>query len=435
MGKHKKTIARETQEKLEDRKQYELTINPLFEPLFQDNLEDPRYYQVYGGRGSGKSFTVAVAMVTKTYSSFKHKILFLRQTMSSSEDSTIADVKAVIEKMGVGNDFREANGVITNISTGSTITFKGIRSTGTQTAKLKSLSGITTLVVEEAEEVESFEEFSKVDESIRIQGKPLKVILIYNPTSSIASWIHKEWFKNGVPMHERLDDTIYIHSTYLDNIENLNESVVKRYRSLERSNPTYYINTILAEWTLEVSGKIYAGWDLYPRFNNIGETWYGLDFGYGGKDKTSLIKITFFEGTYYVEEMFSVAGLKLDDTLKKFKEMEIPYSAKIYADSAMPLLIEVIRLGGYSGIRKCTKGNVDAGIKKVQNKDIVMIGSDKTGLYFAYQTFRHDKNGKLPHEPDELAALRYGINSVRPIANFKAGASLKRPMRKTRGFI
>lgn len=29
----------------------ELVINPLFEPLFNDNLEDPRYYQVYGGRG------------------------------------------------------------------------------------------------------------------------------------------------------------------------------------------------------------------------------------------------------------------------------------------------------------------------------------------------------------------------------------------------
>lgn len=29
----------------------ELELNPLFEPLFYDNLEDPRYYQVYGGRG------------------------------------------------------------------------------------------------------------------------------------------------------------------------------------------------------------------------------------------------------------------------------------------------------------------------------------------------------------------------------------------------
>ena len=115
------------------------------------------------------------------------------------------------------------------------------------------------MVIEEAEEVESFAEFSKVDESIRIAGKPLKVILIYNPGSAIKSWIHKEWFKEGLPKPERLDDTMYIHSTYKDNINNLNKSVVKRYEDLAQSNPTYYKNTILAEWTLEVEGRIYAG--------------------------------------------------------------------------------------------------------------------------------------------------------------------------------
>ena len=185
----------------------ELVINPTFEPFFQDNLTDKRYYQVYGGRGSGKSFGVALAMVLKTYSKYKHKILFLRQTMSSSEDSTISDVRSAIETLRLGHDFVERNGIIVNKVTGATISFKGIRSSGTQTAKLKSLSGITTLVVEEAEEVESFEEFSKVDESIRIKGKPLKVILVYNPTSSISSWIHKEWFVEGVPMLDRLEDT------------------------------------------------------------------------------------------------------------------------------------------------------------------------------------------------------------------------------------
>jgi phage terminase large subunit len=405
----------------------QLVINPLFESLFQDNLEDPRYYQVFGGRGSGKSFTVSIAMVEKTYSPYKHKILFLRQTMSSSEDSTIADVKAAIDLMGVGKDFREANGVLTNVTTGSTISFKGIRSTGTQTAKLKSLSGITTLVVEEAEEVESFDEFSKVDESIRIKGKPLKVILIYNPTSAIASWIHKEWFKEGQPLKERLVDTIYIHSTYLDNLENLNESVIKRYRALELSNPIYYINTILAEWTLEVSGKIYAGWDLYPSNENEGDTWYGLDFGYGGKDKTSMIKITYFESVYYVEEVFSEAGLSIRSTLTKMRQGEVPFNALIFADSAMPLLITEIREGGYQRIRKCLKGNVEEGIKKIQDKDIVMVGDDKSGLYYGYMTFRRNSKGNLPHEPDELAALRYGINSKKPTNTFK-----KAPVRKAR---
>ena len=91
--------------------------------------------------------------------------------MSSSEDSTIADVTNAIEIMGKSSDFRYKAGLFTNIRTGSTISFKGIRSSGSQSAKLKSLSGITTLVIEEAEEIESFEEFSKVDESIRTKGK------------------------------------------------------------------------------------------------------------------------------------------------------------------------------------------------------------------------------------------------------------------------
>lgn len=392
----------------------ELIINPLFEPLFSDKLTDKRYYQVYGGRGSGKSFTSAVAVVLVTYSSFKHKILYLRQTMVSSEDSTIADIRMVIEKLHLEKDFVEKNGVITNKKTGSTITFKGIRSAGSQTAKLKSLSGITILVVEEAEEVESFEEFSKVDESIRIKGKPLKVILIYNPTSSISSWIHKEWFEDGFPREDREEDTHYIHSTYLDNLDNLNESTIKMYERYKIENPTYYKNTILAEWTLETQGRIYDGWERYDIFENSGETWYGMDFGYGGKDCTSVVKITYYEKKYHVEQIFSLPKMKIREMVRELKR-KVPSHARIYADSAMPLLIEEIREGGMSGIVPCQKGNVEAGIKKIQDKQIILIGSTETGLYKGYQKFRRDKNDKLIHEPDELAAMRYGINSHRPM--------------------
>lgn len=418
-----------------EKEEKEIQIHESFEPLFFDNLDDPRYYQVYGGRGSGKSFTVALAMVRLTYSPYKHRILYLRQTMTSSEDSTIADVREAIRLLGAESDFRETKGLITNLVTGATITFKGIRSTGTQTAKLKSLSGITTLVVEEAEEVESFEEFSKIDESIRIKGKPLKIILIYNPTSAVQSWIHKEWFKEGIPKAERHQDTMYLHSTFLDNIENLNESVVKRYRDLERTNPTYYKNTILAEWTLEVEGRIYAGWKEWKEFHNDGDTWYGLDFGYGGNDKTSCIKVTYFEGDYYVREMFSEAKLTIKNTLRKLRLSGVPFNARIYADSAMPLLITEIRDGGFTNIRKATKGNVEAGIKKIQDKNIVMVGEDlqSSGLYYGYMTFKRDKNGKLPHEPDELAALRYAINSRRPLDKSKPPP--KRRMRRTKGFL
>tara|TARA_R110002126_G_scaffold50551_2_gene139209 strand:- start:586 stop:1836 length:1251 start_codon:yes stop_codon:yes gene_type:complete len=410
----------------------DLVINPVFEPIFKDEIDSPRYYQLFGGRGSGKSFVAAIAMVQLTFSPYGHKILYLRQTMASSDDSVVADIKAAIGILGVAEHFSESRGTITNKSTGSTIAFKGIRSSGSATAKLKSLSGITTLVVEEAEEVESFEEFSKVDESIRIANKPLKVILIYNPTSALNSWIHKEWFNDGVPMWERMD-TEFMHSTYLDNIENLNPSVVKRYQDLEQTNPTYYKNTIMAEWTLETAGRLYAGWGHWESLSQEGDTWYGLDFGYGGKDKTACIKIVWIDGVYYVEEMFSEAKLSIRRTLTKMREARIPFNAKIFADSAMPLLIDEIRKGGFTTVRKATKGNVEAGIKKIQDKDIVLIGDDKSHLYFGYMTFSRDKNGKLPHEPDELAALRYGINSKTPVKNAKRNRPVK--ARKRKGFL
>ena len=386
---------------------------------------------------SGKSYTVAIAMVLKTYSKYGHRILYLRQTMSSSEDSTIADIRQAIRDLGLEDDFRERAGVITNKKTKSTISFKGIRSSGSQTAKLKSLSGITTLVIEEAEEVESFEEFSKIDESIRILGKPLKIILIYNPTSAVQSWLHKEWFKEGLPRSDRETlDTVYIHSTYLDNIENLNPSVVKRYEYLKEEDPIYYKNTILAEWTLEVSGRIYNGWEIVDSFEERNDVWYGLDFGYGGKDRTACIEINYVAGKYYVREMFSIPSSKtIDDIANAMKDSGVPYGANIYADSAMPLLIEEVRRRGWGSIRKCTKGNVEAGIKKVQNKTICLLGGEEKNkhLYYAYMTFKHEPNGKLPHEPDELAALRYGINSRTPIENKRTYSS--RPKPKIQGYL
>lgn len=404
----------------------QFVFNPVFEPLFSDNIDDPRYYQVYGGRGSGKTFVAIAAAVRLTYSPHRHKILFLRQTMTSSEDSTISGVRNMIRAFAAEGDFKESKGVITNIRTGATINFKGIRSSGNQSAKLKSIDEYTTVIFEEAEEIESFEEFGKVNQSIRIKGKPLKIILVYNPGSAINSWIHKEWFINGRPREDRLNDTVYMHSTYLDNLDNLAQSTVDDFERSKETNPIYYRNTILAEWTLEVDDPVYAGWGEVDSFEDDGDIWYGLDFGYGGKDRTALVKINYYDDVYYVEELFSKPKMRIRDILSEMRNKEVPYNAKIYADSGVPMLITEIRKGGYKSIRKASKGKVEEGIKKVQDQNIVIVNPLESQLYNHYLTFAK-KNGKLPHEPDSLAALRYAIISRRPIKN--NGEKRQRPPR------
>jgi phage terminase large subunit len=412
-----------------------LKVNPTFSPLFRDDLDQPRYYNVFGGRGSGKSFVASVATVQLTYSKYRHNILYLRQTMNSIEDSSYKDIMDAIEFLGKEADFRVVKNRIINKVTGSIISFKGIRST--TGAKLKSLSGFTTLIIEEAMEVESFEEFSKIDEGIRVKGKPLKVILLYNPGVALGSWIHDEWFIEGKPNPEAFEDTIFMHSTFLDNEENLNPSVVQRYKDLELKRPKYYINTILAEWTLDSEGRVYDGWDIYSGMADKPDfTVYGLDFGYGGVDSTSLIKVDYYEGTWYLTEIFSKPNIRMGEVVALMKQKGVPLDARIYADYAVPLFLTEIRLGGYKGIRKCKKGKVTEKVKIMQDKNIVIIDEDKSSqLYYGYITWSKDEKGKLPHEPDSLAAARYGILSCNPRTDKRSLGRAPKRITKTKGYL
>ncbi len=412
-----------------------LKVNPIFSPLFRDDLDQPRYYNVYGGRGSGKSFIASIATVQLSYSKHKHNILYLRQTMNSMEDSSYKDIMDAIEFMGKERDFKVVKNRIINKTTGAIISFKGIRST--TGAKLKSLSGFTTLVIEEAMEVESFEEFSKIDEGIRVKGKPLKVILLYNPGVALGAWIHDEWFIDGKPNPQAFEDTVFMHSTFLDNEENLNPSVVQRYKDLELKRPKYYVNTILAEWTLDSEGRVYDGWDVYSKMEDSPEfTVYGLDFGYGGVDSTSLIKVDYFEGTWYLTEVFSKPKIRMGEVVALMRQHNVPLDARIYADYAVPLFLTEIRLGGYKGIRKCKKGKVSEKVKVMQDKKIVIIDENKASqLYFGYITWSVNEKGKLPHEPDSLAAARYGILSCNPRTDKRSLGRAPKRVTRRKGYL
>ena len=412
-----------------------LKVNPIFSPLFRDDLDQPRYYNVYGGRGSGKSFIASIATVQLSYSKHKHNVLYLRQTMNSMEDSSYKDIMDAIEFMGKEKDFKVVKNRIINKLTGSIISFKGIRST--TGAKLKSLSGFTTLIIEEAMEVESFEEFSKIDEGIRVKGKPLKVILLYNPGVALGAWIHDEWFVDGKPNPQAFEDTVFMHSTFLDNEENLNPSVVQRYKDLELKRPKYYVNTILAEWTLDSEGRVYDGWDIYPGMEDKPEfTVYGLDFGYGGVDSTSLIKVDYFEGTWYLTEVFSKPKIRMGEVVALMRQNNVPLDARIYADYAVPLFLTEIRLGGYKGIRKCKKGKVTEKVKIMQDKKIVIIDENKSSqLYYGYITWSVNEKGKLPHEPDSLAAARYGILSCNPRTDKRSLGRAPKRITRSKGYL
>jgi phage terminase large subunit len=119
-----------------------------------------------------------------------HKILFTRLTMVSANISIIPELVDKIDLLGLSEHFRITKTEIINTTSGSSIIFMGIRSSnGDNTARLKSISGITTLIVEEAEELTDETLFDKVNLSIRNKGKQNRVILILNPATKHIGYI------------------------------------------------------------------------------------------------------------------------------------------------------------------------------------------------------------------------------------------------------
>jgi phage terminase large subunit-like protein len=213
-------------------------------------IPDTRYFLVTGGRGSGKSFTVNLFLLNLTYLE-GHTVLFTRYTMTSAHISIIPEFLDKIESLNLHNDFEITRDEIINVKTNSKILFRGIKtSSGVNTANLKSIAGVTTWVLDEAEELVDENIFDKVDLSIRAKDKPNRVMMIMNPSYK-SHWIYNRFIKN----HRK--DTTYIHTTYLDNKKNLSQSFVEQAKRVEQENLHRYEHLFLGKWLEDAEGLLW----------------------------------------------------------------------------------------------------------------------------------------------------------------------------------
>ena len=116
--------------------------------------------------------------------------------MVSAHMSIIPEFMEKIEMDGTGKYFKSTKTDIINKRSGGRIMFRGIKtSSGNQTAKLKSIHGITTFVCDEAEEWTNEQDYDKIMLSIRQKGIQNRIIIIMNPTDS-NHFIYKKYIEN-----------------------------------------------------------------------------------------------------------------------------------------------------------------------------------------------------------------------------------------------
>ena len=350
-------------------------LNDKYQSLFKS---DTRYNVITGGRGSGKSFAVAVFLVLLTYEK-NNRVLFTRFTMTSAGMSIIPEFIEKLELMGVANQFSITKTEIINNLTGSSIYFSGIRTaSGDQTAKLKSISGINTFVLDEAEELTDEESFDKIDYSIRAKGVKNRCLLILNPTTR-EHWIYQRFYQNrDIPdgFNGQKENVNYIHTTYMDNLPHLSESFVKQVETMKVRRPDKFKHQIMGGWLQRAEGVVFTDWQVGQFNGDIDLMAWGLDWGFS-RDSSALVKVAIDKDRkiIWLKEYLYKKGLvtsNLYDECIRHAGKEL-----IVCDNSEPRLIAELSARGLNlspTIKK--KGSILSGIALMQDYTINVDGEN-----------------------------------------------------------
>lgn len=317
-------------------------------PLFE--LLDHKHKQVdlviiTGGRLGSKSYGVST-FITEALVQHDWSTLYTRFTNVSGQDSTVPEVQEKIDLLNYNNYVNVSNNRIESAN-GSKIVFKGLKAgSNAQSANLKSLKDFNCWVVDEAEEIPTFETFDKIFLSIRHPEKRNLTILVLNPTVR-DFWLYKKFFqdKNIPDLYNGIKGNVmYIHTNYLDvPREVIPDSIWNNYQERKINDPEDYNETILGAWISYKEGQLFKPDDL-QRFSlsdlnlqNV-ETKIGfIDVANQGEDRLCFpIGYVIGEFCYIVDVVFSSEDMRYT----------VPYcAAKINEHSVNLVVVETNSFG------------------------------------------------------------------------------------------
>lgn len=396
----------------------------IYHPLYTDN--EKFIILITGGRGSGKSFNASTFIERLTFEmtpveKIVHQILYTRYTMVSAGMSIIPEMMEKIDLDGTTKYFKTTKTDIVNKMTKSRIMFRGIKtSSGNQTAKLKSIQGITTFVCDEAEEWTNEEEFDKIMLSIRKKGIQNRIIIIMNPCDS-NHFIYQKYIEkthklveiDGVQVQiSTHPNVLHIHTTYFDNLENLSPEFLKEVGDMKVNNPEKYAHVVIGQWADVAEGAVFKKWGIVKEFpRECKKVGIGQDFGFTN-DPSAAVRCGIIDNRLYVDELFYETDMLSSAIANRLK----PFSMKVFADSQDPRLIQEIKNRGVN-IYPVDKfpGSIKAGIDKIKDMEFfVTERSYNLITELRKYVWDKDKDGNYINEPvDEynhlMDAIRYYV--------------------------
>lgn len=351
-----------------------------------------RYRCLKGGRGSKKSCTASFWFpynMMKFYHKYglKPHVLVIRRYYNTHRDSTFAQIKWALQRMGVSHLWKMTKSPLefTYIPSGQRILFRGLDDPQSITSITADDGHLCWTWWEEAFQCTNEDDFDKVDMSIRGEiPAPLfkQHTLTFNPWSD-KIWIKKRFFDkvDSTGVSERGD--ILAITKNFDCNEFLGDDDIEIFERMRLDNPRRFSIEGLGNWGI-AEGLVYENWqeldfnaeELKYRCDKYGNAvyrqMYGLDFGYTN-DPTAFMALLADEKNreiYIYDEIYKTR-MKNKDIYETIK-YKGHTKARICADSEDPRTIAELKdLGLYRiyGAKK-GQGSVKAGIQKLQDYKI-----------------------------------------------------------------
>ena len=389
-------------------------LNPAaFNSWVYDHIDDYSHplEVYYGGAGSGKSYGACQKVLLKAMNR-RRKVLVVRKVGATLRDSVFQLFVDLLSDVGLlrACEISKADMRIA-LPNGSLLLFKGLD----DREKIKSITGITDMVLEEATEL-SEDDFSQLRLRLRPPEPDPQIYLMFNPVSK-ANWVYGYFFARKPP-----DGTRIIQTTYKDN-RFLPAEYCAMLEDMQQRNPAYYRIYALGEFaTLDKLVYPHAEKRIITAEETAGKKfWVGLDFGY--VNDPSAIVWGYYDDTgrvIYVTGEYVKTGMLNNERAETVRSLGLSKEI-IIADSAEPKSIDELKRAGLHRIRPSKKGpdSVTHGVQWIGQCRLIV---DERCIHTIEETENYTwkkdrKTGEYINEPEDaynhcLDAMRYGLQSV-----------------------
>ena len=330
-----------------------------FPSAFEDLFRPARYKVYYGGRGGGKSWMVARALLIKGLEG-KVRVLCAREFQTSIADSVHKLLSEQIDALGLAPYYEVQKTRIIGLN-GTEFIFKGLRH---NVQEIKSTEGVDYCWIEEAQSV-SEESWAVLVPTIRQADS--EIWMTFNPQDDDDP-TYRKFVLNPPP------NSVVRKVSWRDN-PHFPQVLRDEMEYLQRVDPDAYAHVWEGETRTISDAVILRGKVEVRPFETppVDRFYFGADWGFS-QDPTVLIRCFVIDRTLYIDHEAYSIGCDIDKTPALFDK--VPESRKwpIYADSARPETISYMRRAGFNiSAAEKWSGSVEDGIAFLRSFERIVI--------------------------------------------------------------